>query len=570
MCSEKRRVYMHLLRPRSMVLAGMSAGESNEDFDERLRKNGWYIRERRSSESAQRARINYVFAPPGTWEPAPSTREPEKVLLKKNSHLKYVKDFQSGKVKPGDANIYFNTRKAAKIWLGEMEVPTDSSKRKPKKTSRPLAKRRRGGPTGEDIQRQTNHIFSSKRFKILRSIHEKLAKGLRGESKVIPTTTSLGTFDLQVKQSLIPKAGWGLFTARFIPEGTDIVKLAEFGDQIYTFEQNTYDREIEKMVLENRVQVQEVLRSKESTASEKAEAISMNKDCDDLVESLRAQERNIRSDLRRKSSEMLKDTWKTTVGAWNDAILRAFLIDDFALWMSSERLNSDRITTHPYAVKGREVWEDNFVFDNYYDPFLKVWGFMNDPGLIPDAETSAAGNKRAKGNIDTKVVQKGTASEHVVFYSTRNIAAGEELLWNYGTSYDWSKAAYAPPPVELKVRKRDPDDEKSLRFTVFWGDRQPGASSSASSGAASGASSGASSNAAAQRSSSSKPVESLDDIYNGLVSKNKSKQQHVQPNQPSEKDALEALIDEIPFDESAIDEYSSSNLSSQFAERLRL
>ena len=436
---------------------------TDEEFDRRLEGLGWVIVRRQSSENAQRPRINYIFFPPGVRDmPARSKR------------LAFTRDFRSGKVQPGEPGLYFNSRTAARMWMGVLPINnaagqsgsgasarSTASVRKSSDVLGPRHKRyrtsamRRRQENAAREERERDAMLISERCRILKSLHENVSLGLLPQSDVmiVPTESvfltirsngkrlddasadlsvannSVGTARLYVKKSSMPNAGWGLFTASRIPKHTELVKLENFGDKICVEVNNTFDYEAQRNLEAREKRTREILASSESTEEEKQEAQALNAELAKTDRLLAQQKSKIMRQLNDACTRTLVKRWKQTATAWNAAVQRVVQQALSLGTMGEEFVDASNARSHPYAVKGGDSWIST-VQRCYYDPFPRVWGFINDPG-------------RDAGNVDTKVVGRGTAQEHVMFYTCREIKAHEELLWSYGSNYDWEQASAA-------------------------------------------------------------------------------------------------------------------------------
>ena len=98
-------------------------------------------------------------------------------------------------------------------------------------------------------------------------------------------------------------------------------------------------------------------------------------------------------------------------------------------------------------------WEKDgrTITQDFFDPFGTVWGFINDPRGTDRSPN--VGTKQAK-DLDT-------GDTIVVFYALKDILPGEELLWDYGSKYDWNNAMQKPVANESKSEEEEEEESES-------------------------------------------------------------------------------------------------------------
>ena len=200
---------------------------------------------------------------------------------------------------------------------------------------------------------------------------------------------------LCVKRSTLPKAGLGLFAINDIKEGTPLLRggtpaerLSEFGKHL-VFDGRPFFCSSPRPITSN------------FWSNYQYEIVD------------------------EESQAVLNKVWAATQKSWAKDLELLFEHDLLPPGATDLELPSEEC--HPYILsvdRALCVTDDDrgYVREKYYDTFETIWGFMNSPKHEGDDNITFAFGQY-DGDEPTQIV------------ASRDIGAGEELLWFYGDDY---------------------------------------------------------------------------------------------------------------------------------------
>ena len=144
----------------------------------------------------------------------------------------------------------------------------------------------------------------------------------------------------------------------------------------------------------------------------------------------------------------LRKRWQCLAAAWNAWLANqraeyrgrqwdfdGILANKIPLWAQGAFRADAGAPAHPYVAGTETVREGGVVYEDYYDPFLTQWGFINH-------NDQARCNLRWAYSPTEFHVVEGKRIKLLQLVATRDIAPGEEFFFEYGTDYYWT----APTP----------------------------------------------------------------------------------------------------------------------------
>lgn len=401
----------------------MSAARKSADrvSDDDLIQRGWRIEKREVSSGTRKTRryIKYYF-PPG-------------VTGQLGNKLRELRHFRSGVVKPGDPQVYFRHKAAALEWLND--APNDRRVTAPKQKSSASSSSASLMPPNRTLnlrERYEAAISLSRNMEFVFRIRtsdytvEKVNTASHTVSKITPDGW-LHRFT--VKMSDNKKAGHGLFlnaSSTFsIKADCHIVKLGDFGERVTFSMVHDYPYALEQ-------QLPNMKPAKQQQESQRLETIK----------------KSILSNFEKQANRFLLARWRQTVQYWNQLVYK-----NPAITNETFLQNADGATSHPYVVASDIYWEEDgrTITQDFFDPFGTVWGFINDPRGTDRSPN--VGTKQAK-DLDT-------GDTIVVFYALKDILPGDELLWDYGSKYDWNNAMQKPVAADESETEDEEEEDNA-------------------------------------------------------------------------------------------------------------